>query len=138
MESFLEKIQNVHIYHNDSERTPLAVAYDFNKFPTQLEVIIEVKLLNIKVDKEYVIAVSYIESRNLNTLHLLNNVLLEIPEADMIKVKDGYGLAYGDFLTSIPVEHPTELELYFELRAVDDMEVILDSFKTYLVFGGKE
>lgn len=138
MDLFQEKIQNVRIYHNDSKRTPLAVAYDFNTFPSGIEVVVELNLLNIKVDKEYVIAVKYFASSEPTTLHLLNNVLLNVSETDMIKVKDGYGLAYGSFLTSIPIEHPDTLEIEFEMMAVDNMGVILDTFKTYLVIGGKE
>lgn len=138
MKLFFEKIQNIRIFHNDDHKTPIAIAYDFPKFPSEIDCLIEINLLNIKANKEYVIAVKYITSSSPTALHLLNNVLLKVEIDDMIKIEDDYGLAFGTFTAILPIEESAEFEIEFELRALEDMTVILDTFRTYLVVGGKK
>lgn len=138
MKLFIEKIQNIDLFHNDKDKTPLAIAYDFSTFPTNLDLDISIKLFNIQADKEYVIVVKYIASNAPSTLHLLNNVTLTVHNEDMIKVEKNYGLALGSFLTTIPIEEPAEFEIEFELRSIENIETILDTYKTYLVIGAKK
>ena len=47
MKLFFEKIQNIRIFHNDDHKTPIAIAYDFPKFPSEIDCLIEINLLNI-------------------------------------------------------------------------------------------
>ncbi|AEF25321.1 hypothetical protein [Streptococcus parauberis] len=141
MKYFKEKIQNIRISHKNNNQTPLAVAYDFKNLPQNLEVIVTAELFNVKIDKQYVLQITFICSSDLSALHLLNNVLLKPVIEDMIKIDDDYGLTYGTFSTVIPFETYGEYELKVDLLDYEKIErgenSVLDSYKTYIVVGEK-
>lgn len=133
--TFIEKIQQVRIYQKEPEKSPLGIAYDFKEYPTSILIEVEMNFFNIKPNKEYVVSVNFIESTNPTTVHLLNNVVLKMSDSDMFNLNNDYGLAGGVFLTTLPIESASELELTFELRAADDLGSILDTYRTYLLMG---
>ncbi|HEM4284318.1 TPA: hypothetical protein U1X84_000451, partial [Streptococcus suis] len=79
----------------------------------------------------------YIAGNKPEELHLLNNVTLNVQSGDMIKYQDGYGLAFGTFSTSFPIDQEGELMIVLELRALDNMEKILDTYSTFITFEEK-
>ncbi|HEM6412329.1 TPA: hypothetical protein U2D29_000849 [Streptococcus suis] len=134
---FIEKIQDVKLYHSDDANTPLGVAYDISKFPVDFGVTFKVFFFNLVPNKDYVIALYYIAGNKPEELHLLNNVTLNVQSGDMIKYQDGYGLAFGTFSTSFPIDQEGELMIVLELRALDNMEKILDTYSTFITFEEK-
>lgn len=138
---FLEKIQKVEIFHKDKNGNLVkGVAFDLD-FPIDFELIFQVHFLNIKPDAAYFLVISYMTNHNQKQLHVLdqNQLLVTIPESDMIKVKDGYGLGSGSFSTSLTILD--EGEVLFDISLYDtdwineENPVPLSTHTDYLVFG---
>lgn len=134
---FFEKIQKVEIFARDDENTLLkGVAFDPRSYPLDFPLLFQIHFLNIKPETNYLLNLTWKYGTKTEELHVLQ-IQLNVPADDMIKIEDGYGLAFGNFPVDIPLQKADEVILELALYRTEDVgnSEPLSRFETYLVFG---
>ncbi|MVX58204.1 hypothetical protein E5983_00755 [Streptococcus danieliae] len=136
MKHFLERIQKIEILSVDKfGNLQKGVAYDLETYPTEFKLVFQIHFLNIQPDTDYSISLEWFYGQAPDNVNV-SLVMLNIPEIDMIKIKDGYGLAFGSFDVNLPLSNPDEIKFNLMLYRHDsDTPKLLSTFESYLVFG---
>lgn len=133
MNEFIEKIAQVKIVHDDSEKTEFSQFYSTSKFPINFELRVSVTFLNIVPDKLYRLKVDIMADTTPIKIVQSDSQSFSVSEKDMILVHENMGQSFIMTGIQFNVQQENAYKITFTLSDENDVE--LSSFSNYYYFG---
>ncbi|MFI3079030.1 hypothetical protein [Streptococcus sp. 2021WUSS124] len=133
MNEFIEKIAQVKIVHDDSEKTEFSQFYSTSKFPINFELRVSVTFLNIVPDKLYRLKVDIMADTTPIKIVQSDSQSFSVSEKDMILVHENIGQSF--IMTGIQFDVQQENAYKITFTLSDENDVELSSFSNYYYFG---
>ncbi|HEM3661473.1 TPA: hypothetical protein U1C79_001402 [Streptococcus suis] len=132
-QEFIEKIAQVKIVHDDSEKTEFSQFYSTSKFPINFELRVSVTFLNIVPDKLYRLKVDIMADTTPIKIVQSDSQSFSVSEKDMILVHENIGQSF--IMTGIQFDVQQENAYKITFTLSDENDVELSSFSNYYYFG---
>ncbi|CYU92359.1 hypothetical protein HO663_04925 [Streptococcus suis] len=130
---FIEKIAQVKIVHDDSEKTEFSQFYSTSKFPINFDLQVSVTFLNIIPDKLYRLKIDIMADTTQIKIIQSDSQFFSISEKDMILVHENLGQSF--IMTGIQFDVLQENAYKITFTLSDENDVELSSFSNYYYFG---